>query len=224
MVALASVSLATVQAQGLGGFLNKAKAKVNQTTGSKPDAAKTAQSVTSGADDTGLPPRLPSPDELTPENNLSSALAILHNRRPYEENEYGTPDVQDHQYRRMRFEWKNPVEFTFDRPFAEYATRQRRWLFNVAANVCETLEWMSSTSEDMRYKRAKVLKIKEWHFTTTTKLPSKTQDDRYAGTQGYIMSFDPATGVLTCAASVPMNHLTNFRGEDIVNFINDNVK
>ena len=224
--ALAALALfATAgHAQGLGGMLNKAKAKVNQATSAPtrsagPAVAQTATQAAHG--NTGPIPDSPSMSALTVDNNIEFAQTVLANHRPWVKGQ-GTGD-DDYFYRFMRDEYKAPLKFTWDRSYVEFITPKHYYLWSVIENVCEkSFDDYDPNNQAVRYNRAKRLKIKEWHFTTTTKRPNG--EDQYAGAQGYVMSWNPATGVLTCAISIPYNSISNFRGEDIVNFINDNIK
>ncbi len=222
--ALAALALfattAPSHAQGLGGMLNQAKAKVTQTTSAPQRSAGPALAqATQG--NTGPLPDAPSMSQLTVDNNIEFAQTVLANHRPWVKGQ-GTGD-DDYYYRLLRDEYHAPLKFTWDRPYVEFITRQQTYLWFVMENVSEKIfDQYNPNIPAGRYNRAKMLKIKEWHFTTTTKRPNG--EDRYAGAQGYVMSWNPATGVLTCAISIPGNVISAFRGEDITNFVNDNIK
>lgn len=141
-----------------------------------------------------LPPS-PSPGELTVDNNIEYAQLMLANSRPYVPGGDGGPDGN---YRRLRYEYKVPVEFTWDRPYVELITRQNNYLYASIENISEGLRIYSDPENPyMRYSRAKILKIKRVHLTTTP----KPAGEQYAEPAGYLMNWDPATGVLTMAAS-----------------------
>ncbi len=181
-----------------------------------------AATVTHAAqDNTGPIPDSPSLNALTVDNNIEYAQTVLSNHRPWEGANGGGDD--DYYYRWIRDGYKVPLKFTWDRSYAEFITSQQVYLWSVIENVCEKTQPQYDPKDSaVRYIRAKQLKIKEWHFTTTNRRANG--EDRYAGAQGYIMSWNPATGVLTCAISVPGKVISNFRGEDITNFINDKIK
>lgn len=173
----------------------------------------------SQSNDGPLPPS-PAPAELTVDNNIEFAQLMLTNSRPFVPGSGdGGPDGN---YRRLRYEYKVPVEFTWDRPFVEYLTRHGGYLYATIEDLCESLRIYSDPENPyMRYSRAKILKIKRVHFTTTP----KPRPDTYAGPAGYLMSWDPTTGVLTMAASTYQNYgLSAVNNEYVKAFIQEVMK
>jgi len=224
--ALAALALfATAgHAQGLGGMLNKAKAKVNQATSAPtrsagPAVAQTATQAAQG--NTGPIPDSPSMSALTVDNNIEFAQTVLANHRPFTAGER-TVDA-DYFYRFNRDGYHAPIQYTWDRPYVAFITPRHYYLFSVIENFSEEMHsYYDPTETSNRYARAKMLKIKEMHFTTTP----QPAPDKYAGHSGYVLSWNAATGVLTAAISVaPGNRgISNFNREDLKAFIDDNIK
>lgn len=215
LTALLLAGVAPIQAQGVGGFLNKAKQTINQTNNSN------SSSQAMGND--GPIPKSPAPTDLTVDNNIEFARTVLNNHRPWIKGEHVGDD--DYFYRYLRDEYKAPLQFTFDRAYVEYITARHYYLWSVIENISENLFSFYDPGKDNtsnRYFRQKLLKIKQIHLTTTTQ---RAQPNHYAGSAGYVMSFDAGTGILTAAISnAPGNQgISRINQEDIQAFIQDNV-
>lgn len=220
LAALTLFATPAASAQGLGGMLNKAKAKVSQATSARPTSTGGAIAQ-AGRGTTGDIPESPSSSELTVDNNIEFAQTVLANHRPFTAGERTTD--ADYFYRFNRDGYHAPIQYTWDRPYVAFITPRHYYLFSVIENFSEEMHsYYDPTETSNRYARAKMLKIKEMHFTTTP----QPAPDKYAGHSGYVLSWNAATGVLTAAISVaPGNRgISNFNREDLKAFIDDNIK
>lgn len=224
-ILLGLLTTPTSTAQALGGLLKQAQQKVNQSTSGTGRTANTPPPATSLADDpTGPIPESPDPADLTVDNNMAFARIVLANHRPWAKGEHVGDD--DYFYRYLRDEYKAPLQFTFDRAYVDYITPRHYYLWSVIENISENLFSFYDPAKDNtanRYFRQKLLKIKQIHLTTT---PQRAQPNHYAGSAGYVMSFDAVTGILTAAISnAPGNQgISRINQEDIQAFIQENVR
>lgn len=204
-------------AQGLGGLLNKAKAKVNQATNTSPAPAWATQ------DNNGPIPESPPVNGLTVENQQAFARSVLDNHRPWVVGE-GTHD-DDYFYRYLRQEYKVPVKFTWDQPFVAYITPKSRYLWSIIEDMCEAIFAKCDPAESRnRYFLANMSKVREIHLTTIYR-PLRESDPGYD--TGYLLSFDPATGILSAAAATAGTRgISNFGlvDNDLARFIQEKIK
>lgn len=206
-------------AQGVGGMLNSAKAKVGQARG-----ASTASSVAQAAakNCAGDPPAAPGPNDLTVDNNIAWTQAVLANCRPYLE---GTPSESDNNWRRLHFEYKAPLRFTWDRAYVEQLTPKGFYLMGqIEVLSLALLDWYKPNSDWNAEYLPKFRKVKEIHLTTTTQLPHGPGSE-----QGYVLGWNQATGVLFIAISNPPNrprdlYFSNLHQEELIGFMKANIK
>jgi|GEM_PF-6302152 len=101
-------------------------------------------------------------------------------------------------FRRLRYEYKMPVKFTWTEAAAQHLTEKRDLeLWTVIENISTDLT-RSLGGSRAEYYQAPISKIKEIHFTTTTQEPTPAQ---MGAQHGWFYSWNKATGVLTMAMS-----------------------
>lgn len=186
LFAATAFATTTGLAQGLGGMLNQAKAKVSQAV---PQTAPN----TSGE----LPPE--NNADLTVDSQQRYAHAVLANTRPWVNGQdTGAPDYF---YRQLRREFRAPTTFGWDAGAVRFLTAKNRSLWDTCEDIATQLARSAAPSGTQRAALLGALrKVKEIRLSTTPATP--TGDDRE---YGYIKSFDPATGVLTAAIAVGPN-------------------
>lgn len=189
LAALALFATTASPAQGLGGVLNKAKAKMGQATPSPAQAATQAAQGSAGE----LPYESP---DLTLESQESYARAVMANRRPLVLSQNtGAPDYF---YQVLTKHFQLPLRFSWDAAALKFLTDKNRSLWSGCEDVSTDLGRTCLSGNTAPALKASLRKVKEIRFTTTQALPTSEEDKEF----GYIKSFNPTTGVLTAAISV----------------------
>ena len=187
--ALSSAPLLT-HAQGLGGLLNKAKTKAAGSSGSASSAAGAVAGQTTGGDP-GRPP-----DPFTVENQKQYARAAEADTRSWNENrEQGT-------YWHRRLAQINGVQmhFTYDDAAVALMNGYPLLLWGACEDISNDLQvW--ADSNQAQYFLPSLKKVKEIHFTTTTADWAHNGDSSDPATQGYHLTWNASTGVLTAAVA-----------------------
>ena len=101
-------------------------------------------------------------------------------------------------YRRLRYEYKMPVKFTWTEAAAQHLTEKRDLELWQVIEFISTDLVRSLEGSRAEYYTAPVGKIKEIHFTTTAQEPTPAQ---MGAQHGWFYSWNKATGVLTMAMS-----------------------
>ena len=101
-------------------------------------------------------------------------------------------------FRRLRYEYKVPVKFTWTEAAAQHLTEKRDLeLWTVIENISTDMV-RSLGGSRAEYYQAPFAKIKTIHFTTTAQEPTPAQ---IGAQHGWFYSWNKATGVLTMAMS-----------------------
>ena len=101
-------------------------------------------------------------------------------------------------FRRLRYEYKVPVKFTWTEAAAQHLTEKRDLeLWTVIENISTDMV-RSLGGSRAEYYQAPFAKIKTIHFTTTAQEPTPAQ---MGAQHGWFYSWNKATGVLTMAMS-----------------------
>lgn len=190
--ALAAFALFTTpasHAQGLGGMLNKAQAKVNQATsaGASPRRAAPAATPAGPGTDGELPP---APRDYTDvEAQDLYTRTVLANTRPYDDHDNST--TNDEYYRKVNHRHPGFPKMTYDRPALEWYASHNILLMDIINNWSDGFDSMlASYRPQLVYLQPHFNKIKEIHFGVTPNLPATLVD-------GWGLSWNPATGVFT---------------------------
>ncbi len=208
--ALAALALfattAPGHAQGLGGMLNKAKAKVNQAT--QTQTPRTPAAAATQATEYQVPRNLPQDPSI--EEMEEYARAMMADPRP------AGRDCRDENctYRRLTIDRGYPIKFTWDQAAMAKFKKSYSGLFpfiiDISGNLLGTI---NNDGSNFHLPVSKALhKVKEIHLTSKPNLIDK---DEPGQAEGWWFSFNPATGVLTAAMSangIPPNSL-NMGGE-----------
>ena len=181
------------RAQGLGGLLNKAKDKASRA--SQPVAStRAAGSAATGPTD-GAPPPVPNTLTLASQKQYANA-AQADNRDWHENQEAGT-----YWHRRLVQDIPDVhIVFTWDDAAVEMMTGYPLLLWGACEDISDDLQAWGYSNQGT-YFIPVLKKVKEIHFTTTTKGWAHDGDMSNPADRGYHLSFNPATGVLTAAIS-----------------------
>lgn len=199
---LASVlSSGLAPAQGLSGFLNQAKEKIKQTPlrGGKVVGSNPAQMGPSVVQ-TGGPPSLPATLTLDANEEYTTAALAYAKTQPFHPmgDSEQTPSEAYH-YCELRHKGY-PLDITWDKAAIALTTDNRGYLWGAYINdvLSELSSGLSSRfGPELKRRLAKVSGI---HFTTSPK--GRSLDD-FGTLEGYFLSFDAHTGILTAAMSQP---------------------
>jgi hypothetical protein len=138
----------------------------------------------------------PKPGDHTPANEQAYARAVLADAA--QPNKDDAEHANSQYFRRLRYEYKMPVTFTWTEAAAQHLTGKRDLeLWTVIENISTDLV-RSLGGSRAEYYQAPIRKIKEIHFTTTAQEPTPAQ---MGAQHGWFYSWNKATGVLTMAMS-----------------------
>ena len=189
--ALPAVALcaASAHAQGLGGLIDKAKAKAGEV------GKGVTQGATQGVQQQATGELPDSPSELTVENQQQYARAMMADARPVVLGQgTGSPTYY---YRQLHQQYHMPTVFTWDEGAVKYLTEKRMDLWAPCRDISDDLVgWLGSTQGE--YLKGPLSRVREIHLTTTPKRHD-TEDGTHLS--GYFLSYNPATQVLTAAMS-----------------------
>jgi hypothetical protein len=138
----------------------------------------------------------PKPGDHTTANEQAYARAVMADAAQPSKDDAEHANSQ--YFRRLRYEYKMPVKFTWTEAAAQHLTEKRDLeLWTVIENISTDLTRSLSGSR-AEYYQAPIRKIKEIHFTTTAQEPTPAQ---MGAQHGWFYSWNKATGVLTMAMS-----------------------
>ena len=210
-------------AQGLGGMLNQAKAKVGQATsaGASPTAATRAvtQTAQGGNFANNEPPPHPKRDVLTDDTNKEYTLLMLNDPRPVVVGNADASGEGGYAYRAIKKEYA--IKFTWDQAALSRATKSGFTLFDYVQDACTDLRSSLRNNYEPAL-RARLPKVKEIHFTPTDK-QSRLSTVPGVGA-GWYFSFEPTTGVLTAAFNLYPTSMDNNTDHFLSLWIIQNVK
>ena len=190
LIAVCVLTTSFTQAQGLGGILNKAKAKANQLTNNSTNGSATT--VRGSLPATGEDP--PTPPEMTPQTQEEYTRLLLSDARPVIRGQMN--GSYTNWYRQLGQLQHVPIKFTWDQPALARCVETRIWLFGYIEDFSNDLVGSLTGSTREVYLRSQLAKVKEIHFTPSDKQPNASVD--IAGEeQKWFYSFNPTTGVLT---------------------------
>jgi len=225
LAALALLATFAASAQGLGGMLNKAKAKVNQATSA---GASPSRAATAGANPSEMTPATIEaaqqnyPQDPSIEEMQEYARTLMADPRP------AGRDCRDRNcpYRRLTIDQSHPIKFTWDQAamvkFKKHYTDLWSFIDDFSGNIGTTL---TNDGSIFHVPVSKVVhKVKEIHITSKPNL----EDTGKPGEEvGWWFSFNPATGVLTASMStngIGPNSLTMSRSGTLSAWITRYVK
>ncbi len=225
LAALALFATATAShAQGVGGLLNKAKAKVNQATSAGANPRRAATATASQAvqgNDGELPPR---PDDLTNVETMELYTQMIYsNTRPYDPDDR---EYADQYYRRMVYMYHMPIKITWDRATIVYHAGHGSQMTDWIEAWCSQLAAGANNGNSAVYVKPHAMKIKELHFGTTQALPTKEDNEL----TGFNLAWNPATGVLRIDVCTKPGYTPNLRryeptqGQGLNNWLIKNIK
>ncbi|MGI4870925.1 MAG: hypothetical protein ACRYFX_07075 [Janthinobacterium lividum] len=169
-------------AQGLGGVLNQAKARATQ--------AAALPSAPSALPANGEDP--PTPPAMTAETEAEYTRLLLSDTRPVVRGQMN--GSYTNWYRQLHQLQHFPIRFTWDQPALARVADNRLWLFGYIEDFSGDLVANLNGTTREAYLRPRLAKIKEIHFTPSSK---KSGLDQPGQEQGWFFSFNPGTGVLT---------------------------
>lgn len=182
LLATLSVGFGAAHAQGLGGMLNRAKASVSQAAPALPSAPPA-----NGEDP-------PTPPAMNPATQEEYTRLLLSDTRPVVRGQMNASYTN--WYRQLRQLQHFPVRFTWDQPALARATETRVWLFGYIEDFSQDLVANLNGTTRETYLRPRLAKIKEIHFTPSSK---KSGLDQPGQEQGWFFAFNASTGVLTAS-------------------------
>lgn len=195
LAALALFATTAAHAQGLGGMLNKTKAKVGQATspGASPSRATAATQAGQGTSGE-LPDQ---PNERTVAGDQAYTRAWMADTRPVDLT--GANKGPNYYYKRLRQEYHMPLTFTWDEPAVQLLIDKRSSLWGTCEDIANDLVGGLYGIDGPAVKPL-LPKVKQIHLTTT---PKRADARESPFMHGFFLSFNPATGVLTAAMSIP---------------------
>lgn len=187
VAALAALALPiAAHAQSLGGLLNQAKAKAHAT------AAPALPAAPSALPANGEDP--PTPPAMNPATQEEYTRLLLSDTRPVVRGQMN--GSYTNWYRQLRQLQHFPIRFTWDQPALARVSDNRLWLFGYIEDFCGDLVANLNGTTRETYLRPRLAKIKEIHFTPSSKASGLDQPGQE---QGWFFSFNPSTGVLTAS-------------------------
>ena len=199
-------------AQGLGDMIKKAKSKAAGSTSSGSSAAGAIAGQASGGDP-GRPP-----DPFTVENQKQYARAAEADTRSWQENrEAGT-----YYHRRLAQVHGVQMHFTYDDAAVELFNSYPLLLWGACDDISQEFDSWAGGNQGA-YFLPILKKVKEIHFTSTTLGWAHDGNSSDPATQGYHLSWNPSTGILTAAVG-PRGVSSTFPGKSFSHWIQKNVK
>ena len=192
LAALALFATTAAHAQGLGGVLNQAKAKVSQaaSAGASPSRATAAAAQ---ATDYQLPANLPNDPSIAEMEEY--ARAMLADPRPVPKEHFGDSSDGNQWYRRLTRNEGYPLKFTWDHAAMVNFKDKHSGLFPYIENFCEGLvAQLAPYTARHAQLGAALRKVKEIHMSCVPKPEKKGEPGEESN---WFFSFSPATGVLT---------------------------
>lgn len=191
LVALALFATPAGHAQGLDGMLHKAKANVRQATDNpRQTAVPAASPATGGGGTVSDEPRV-----YTVATQEAYIRAVQTDPAPPSPGD--SPHKNSYWWRRLHYEFKVPVQFTWDQKFLEACNQHPFVAWDFIENISTELAHdLNPAGTRVRNLRGLVTKVKAIHLTTTTQEPKSGAP---GAEEGYVLSWNPATGVLTAA-------------------------
>lgn len=187
------LAISATYAQGLGGLLNKAKQKINQTTSTPTQTTQDTEYQ--------LPPNLPNDPSI--EEMEKYARAMLADTRPVPKSEWGSTSDGNQYYRRLTQNEGYPIKFTWDKEAVTILQKRQSALFGYFEDFSSDLVSQLAPYTERHVQVGTALrKVKEIHFTSIAK-PEMTGEDGQQ--QGWWFSYNPTTGVLSAAITASEN-------------------